>query len=75
VYDPNSDVTDNRRGLSVPADVSVKTLSPIVGARWPGVGRLTFEYDWVRDKLARDVRGVPTDLKNNQWTLRLQGEL
>jgi hypothetical protein len=73
-YDPNSDLTDNRRGQSVPADATIKTASPIVGARWPGYGRLTFEYDVVKDKLARDVRGVPTDLKNNQWTLRVQGE-
>lgn len=73
-YDPNSDLTDNRRGQSVPADATIKTASPIVGARWPGYGRLTFEYDAVKDKLARDVRGVPTDLKNNQWTLRVQGE-
>ena len=73
-YDPNSDLTDNRRGESVPVDATIKTTSPIVGARWPGHGRLTFEYDAVKDKLARDVRGVPTDLKNNQWTLRVQGE-
>ena len=38
------------------------------------VGRLTFEYDLVKDKLARDRAGVPTDVKNNQWMLRLQGE-
>jgi hypothetical protein len=58
----------------VPVDATIKTASPIVGARWPGYGRLTFEYDAVKDKLARDVSGVPTDLKNNQWTLRVQGE-
>lgn len=74
VYDPNSDLTDSRRGRSVPADASIKTLSPIIGGRWPGYGRVTFEYDHVKDKLARDVRGVPTDVKNNQWTLRFQGE-
>jgi len=73
-YDPNSDLTDNRRGQSVPADASIKTASPIVGGRWPGYGRVTFEYDVVKDKLARDTRGVPTDLKNDQWTIRVQGE-
>jgi hypothetical protein len=73
-YDPNSDLTDNRRGESVPADATIKTTSPIIGGRWPGYGRVTFEYDLVKDKLARDVRGVPTDVKNNQWTLRFQGE-
>jgi len=29
----------------------------------------------VRDYLAKDARGVPTDAKNNQLTLRLQVEL
>ncbi|HEY6876989.1 MAG TPA: hypothetical protein VI299_03180 [Polyangiales bacterium] len=73
-YDPNSDFTDSRRGRSIATDASLLTVSPIAGARWPGYGRVTFEYDVVRDKLARDVRGVPQDLKNNQWTLRFQGE-
>jgi hypothetical protein len=74
VYDPNLDEQDSRRGSTVPRDASIKTLSPIVGLRWPGVARLTFEYDFVQDHLARDTRGVPTDLANNQWTLRAQGQ-
>ncbi|MET0284846.1 MAG: hypothetical protein ABW352_10260, partial [Polyangiales bacterium] len=73
-YDPNSDVTDTRRGQQIPSDASILTVSPILGGRWPGYGRVTFEYDAVKDKLARDIRGVPGDLKNNQWTLRFQGE-
>lgn len=74
VYDPNSDLVDARRGESIPTDASIKTLSPIAGAHWLGYGRITFEYDYIRDKLARDRRGVPTDVANNQWTLRVQGE-
>jgi len=74
VYDPNSDLVDVRRGDPVLEDASIKTLSPIVGLRWPDVGRLTFEYDFVTDSLARDARGVPTDVANNQWTLRAQGQ-
>jgi hypothetical protein len=74
VYDPNSDLFDARRGRVVPKDASLKTVSPIAGARWAGVGRLTFEYDFVKDKLARDHSGVPVDVSNDQWTLRLQGE-
>lgn len=73
-YDPNSDLVDNRRGQTIPADARLRTTSPIAGVRWPGYGRLTFQYDNIEDKLTRDVRGVPTDLKNNQWTLRVQGE-
>jgi len=74
VYDPNSDLVENRRGIAIPEDASIKTVSPIVGLRWPDVGRLTFEYDFVKDSLARDTRGVPTDVANNQWTLRAQGQ-
>jgi hypothetical protein len=73
-YDPNSDAIDNRRGHAIPANASLLTVSPILGGRWPGYGRVTFEYDAIKDKLARDVRGVPGDLKNNAWTLRFQGE-
>jgi hypothetical protein len=73
VYDPNSDLFDARRGRVVPKDASITTISPVLGVRWRGVGRLTFEYDLVRDKLARDTRGVPKDVANNQWTLRVQG--
>jgi hypothetical protein len=74
VYDPNSDLFDARRGNAVPRNATISTISPVIGARWPGIGRFTFEYDVVRDKLARDHSGVPTDVANNQWTFRLQGE-
>jgi hypothetical protein len=74
VYDPNSDLFDARRGRSVPRKAAITTISPVIGARWTGVGRLTFEYDVVRDKLARDTSGVPTDVANDQWTFRVQGE-
>ncbi|MDB4971954.1 MAG: phosphate-selective porin, partial [Myxococcaceae bacterium] len=74
VYNPNSDLTDSRRGVAVPNNPSLKTLSPIVGARYPGYGRVTFEYDWIRDHLARGTTGIPTDLRNNQWSMRFQGE-
>ena len=46
--------------------------SPVVGLALPGYARLTFQYDVVRDLLAKDARGVPVDLKNDRWTLRLQ---
>lgn len=74
VYDPNNDLIDTRRGQSVPADARIRTFSPVLGGRLPGYGRLTFEYDVVADKLARDTLGVPTDVANNQWTVRVQGE-
>jgi hypothetical protein len=41
----------------------------------PGYARLSFQYDFVSDSLAKDTQGVPKDAKNNQLTVRLQVEL
>ena len=74
LYDPDLDFLDSRRGFRVPQDASVTTYSPLVGVRLLGFGRVIFQYDAVVDSLARDARGVPTDLRNNRATFRLQGE-
>lgn len=74
-YNPDADLLDTRRGFRVPQDASLTTWSPLVGVALGGVGRLTFQYDVVQDALTRDVRGVPTDVRNNRWLLRLQGVL
>jgi hypothetical protein len=74
VYDPNLDASDTKNGHFVPADASTSTTSLIAGGRIAGIGRLTLEYDLIHDKLGRDRRGVPADVKNNQLTLRLQGQ-
>jgi hypothetical protein len=74
-YDPNADVTDTQQGKLVPTNQRVVTFSPLVGAQLPRRTRLVFQYDFIRDHLARNALGVPTDLKNDAWTLRLQGEL
>jgi hypothetical protein len=74
-YDPNADATDRRAGKTLPAKNTVRTISPLVGVTLPDRARLVFQYDFIRDYLARDAQGVPTDLDNNQWTLRLQVNL
>ncbi|HVH43824.1 MAG TPA: hypothetical protein VM925_15835 [Labilithrix sp.] len=74
-YDPNADFLDKRVGKLVPSDASITTLSPLVGATLPDHMRVVFQYDAILDKLARDASGVPTDLRNDQLTLRIQGEL
>jgi hypothetical protein len=74
-YDPNSDIIEVRGGRTLPKTQSVKTLSPLVGFVLQGRARLLLQYDFIRDYLARDSVGVPTDAENNQWTLRLQVEL
>lgn len=71
-YDPNADFFDKRQGKLVPTSQAIHTFSPLVGLALPGYARLIFQYDVVRDLLAKDARGVPVDLKNDRWTLRLQ---
>jgi phosphate-selective porin len=72
-YDPNSDFLDSRAGKLIPTSQRVRTVAPLIALTFPNRARLVFEWDFVRDYLARDARGVPKDLRNNQWTLRLQG--
>ena len=75
-YNPNVDYTESRRGLFLPTNASILTLSPVGGVRLAFEGadaRLVLQYDYIVDFLAIDVRGEPIDLPNDQWTLRLQG--
>lgn len=74
-YDPNADFFDKRAGKLLPSSQAVKTFSPAVGVQLPDRARLVFQYDVVRDLLAKDALGVPTDLKNDRFTLRLQVQL
>jgi hypothetical protein len=74
-YDPNADFFDNRRGHQVSTSLGVRTFSPMVALRLQERARLSFQYDFVRDHLAKDARGVPSDAKNDQLTARLQVDL
>jgi hypothetical protein len=74
-YDPNADFLGYQSGKQVPRSQTIKTASPLVAMMIPGRARLVFQYDYVTDSLGRTGDGLPTDLKNDQWTLRLQGEL
>lgn len=74
-YDPDSNVFDTRGGKLLPRSMRVETFSPVVGLVLPERAQLSFQYDFVRDNLARDERGVPTDRRNDAWTLRLQVEI
>ena len=75
IYDPNSDVIETRAAKTLPKTQTVKTFSPLIGLVLPERARLLLQYDFVRDYLARDAVGVPTDADNDQWTLRLQVDL
>jgi hypothetical protein len=74
-YNPNADLFDKRGGKLIPADASIHTYSPMIGALLPDRVRILFQYDAVVDSLARDSQGVPTDLKNDRFVIRIQGEL
>jgi hypothetical protein len=75
VYNPNADVLDSRAGHILPASQTITTLSPLVGVRVGNRTRVSLQYDRIIDNLARDERGVPTDLRNDQLTARLQVDL
>lgn len=75
IYDPNSDLLEVRGGRTLPKTQTVKVFSPLVGVTLPGRARLLAQYDFIRDYLARDSVGVPSDADNDQLTLRLQVEL
>lgn len=74
-YNPNADAQDRQGGKLLPVSQTVRTFSPLVGLALPDRARLLFQYDVIRDKLGRDPRGVPTDLRNDTWTLRMQVNL
>ena len=75
-YNPDSDASDYQNAKPVqPDDRSIRTYSPLIGLRYERRARLLFQYDIVRDKLGRDAAGIPTDLKNDRMTVRLQVNL
>ncbi|MEP7122465.1 MAG: hypothetical protein ABJE95_16205 [Byssovorax sp.] len=74
-YDPNADSRDRQGGKLLPSSQTIRTFSPVIGLMIPDRARLLFQYDVERDKLGRDPRGVPADLANDTWTLRLQVQL
>jgi hypothetical protein len=73
-YDPDSDLIEQRAGVFHLRDQTFWVLSPTVGLTLPH-GRLVAQYDFIRDFLGRDERGVPTDVRNDQLTIRLQVDL
>lgn len=75
IYDPNSDVIEVRAQKTLPKTQIVKTFSALGAVSLPGRARLSFQYDFIKDYLARDLQGVPTDADNNRWTLRLGVDL
>ena len=72
-YNPDLDSTDRQAGELVLSSQAISTVSAaaaLVGKAGGISGRIVAEYDWVADHQGRDSSGIPTDLKNNVFTLR-----
>jgi hypothetical protein len=74
-YNPNADFFESRGGQLLPFTDSISTFSPLVGVVIPHRAKFLVEYDVIKNYLALDAEGVPTNLKMNTLTLRLQVEL
>jgi hypothetical protein len=74
-YDPNANVFDKRGGQLLPFSEAITNVSPLVGLALPDRARLLFQYDVNTNSFARTPQGVPTNLQNNSWTVRLQVQL
>jgi hypothetical protein len=74
-YNPDLDSTDRQAAVTVPSSQDISTVSAavaLVGRTAALSGRLVAEYDWVADHEGRNASGLPTDLKNNAFTLRAE---
>jgi hypothetical protein len=74
-YNPNGDATTPLGGTLLPLDQTITTWSPIAGLILPDRARLMFEYDHIVNHEGLDSRGVPADIREDQWALRLQVEM
>lgn len=73
-YDPNTNLIEQRAGTFHLQDQSFFELSPSLAVMLESV-RLSAQYDWLFDHLGRDSTGVPTDARNDRFTVRLQVDL
>jgi hypothetical protein len=74
-YNPDLDSTDRQAAVTVPSSQDISTVSAavaLVGKAGALDGRLVAEYDWISDHQGRNISGLPTDLKNNAFTLRAE---
>ncbi len=74
-YNPDADATALQGGQLLPTSQTIHTWSPLIGVALPDRARLLFEYDVIRNGLGRTASGLPTDLRDDTWTLRLQANL
>lgn len=73
-YDPNSNIVEQRSGEFHLKNQQFWEVSPSLAVLIERA-RLTGQYDFVIDRLGRDSAGVPSNVANNRWTIRLQVDL
>jgi hypothetical protein len=74
-YNPNADATTQLAGTLLPLDQTITTWSPLVGLVLPERARLVFEYDHIQNHQGLAPNGVPVDLPDDQWAVRLQVQM
>ncbi len=74
-YNPNLDSAQATGGNLLPFSAAIQTFSPLVGLQLPDRARLLFEYDIVRNNLGISPTGVPTNLAEDHFAVRLQVQL
>ena len=72
LYRPDLDLTDQRRGVPVPASPRYDVISPVLGVRWSTTAQVVAQLDLIRDTLGRNSAGEPADASNNRFTVRAQ---
>lgn len=73
-YAPNTTLTEQRAGIFHLRNLETWELSPTLTVLFDRA-RLSAEYDIILDQMGRDSAGVPTDVANNRFTVRLQVDL
>lgn len=73
-YDPNSNIVEQRSGTFHLKNQTIWELAPSL-ALLLDRARISAEYDFIIDHLGRDSTGVPSNVANNRWTVRLQVDL
>jgi len=73
-YDPNTNIVEQRSGAFHLKNQTIWELAPSL-ALLLDRARISAEYDFIIDHLGRDSIGVPSNVANNRWTVRLQVDL
>ncbi len=72
-YDPDADAQQQAGLLRVPVSLAFSTLTANLGLTYPGLLRLSLEYQHSQNGLGRSASGLPSTLGRDALLLRAQG--